>query len=68
MSVRDILLLGNPHLYCVSEPVKNNEIQYIETVLQDLHDTLMDFRSKYNARRAIAAPQIGVLKRLIYEY
>lgn len=66
MSVRDILLLGNPQLYCISEPVKNNEIQYIETVVQDLHDTLMDFRSKYNAGRAIAAPQIGVLKRLIY--
>ena len=34
----------------------------IKTVLY----TLLDFRNKYNAGRAIAAPQIGVMKRLIY--
>ncbi|WP_205410309.1 peptide deformylase [Gracilibacillus timonensis] len=31
-------------------------------------DTLMDFKSKYGAGRAIAAPQIGVMKRIIYMY
>jgi peptide deformylase len=61
-----ILKLGNPKLYQISEPVKKSEIQKLETVIKDLHDVLIDFRAKYNAGRAIAAPQIGVQKRLIY--
>ena len=31
-----------------------------------MHDTLLDFRKRYGAGRAIAAPQVGVMKRLIY--
>ncbi|MDU1911890.1 peptide deformylase [Fusobacterium sp.] len=65
---RDILLLGNDELYQISEPVKPDEIENIKSVIQDLHDTLMDFREKYHAGRAIAAPQIGVKKRLLYMF
>jgi peptide deformylase len=61
-----ILKLGNPKLHEISIPVKKNELAELEPVIKDLHNTLMDFRAKYNAGRAIAAPQIGVLKRLIY--
>jgi peptide deformylase len=61
-----ILKLGNPKLYQISEPVKKSEIEVLKPVIKDLHDVLMDFRKKYNAGRAIAAPQIGVFKRLIY--
>jgi peptide deformylase len=35
-------------------------------VVRDLHDTLMDCRARIGAGRAIAAPQIGVMKRLVY--
>lgn len=66
MSVRKILLLGNPKLYEVSENVKKEELNKIQNIVQDLHDTMMDFRQKYGAGRAIAAPQIGEMKRLIY--
>jgi peptide deformylase len=66
MPVRRILLLGNPQLYEASQSVEREEIQQIERVVDDLHDTLQDFREKYGAGRAIAAPQIGVMKRLIY--
>jgi peptide deformylase len=66
MTVRKILLLGNPQLYKVSEEVRESELDDLKTTVQDLHDTLMDFRTKYNAGRAIAAPQIGAMKRLIY--
>lgn len=66
MAVKEILLLGNPKLYEGCEPIKKDEIKEIRKVVEDLHDTLMDFRKKYNAGRAIAAPQIGVMKRLIY--
>jgi peptide deformylase len=66
MSVREILLLGNPKLYEVSKTVHEDELKDLEQVLQDLHDTMMDFRQKYGAGRAIAAPQIGVMKRIVY--
>lgn len=66
MTVRDILLLGNPKLYDVSEPVDRAELDQIDDIVRDLHDTMQDFRARYGAGRAIAAPQIGCMKRLIY--
>ena len=66
MAVREILLLGNPKLYEVCEPVKRGELKTLIPIIQDLHDTLMDFKQRYGAGRAIAAPQIGVPKRLVY--
>jgi peptide deformylase len=66
MAVRQILLLGNPQLYGISEFVRPEEIDDIRGVVSDLHDTLMEFRNQYGVGRAIAAPQIGVMKRLIY--
>ncbi|AKA68890.1 peptide deformylase [Clostridium scatologenes] len=66
--LKEILLLGNDALYKKSLPVKKDELDLIKETVLDLHDTLIDFRKKYNAGRAIAAPQIGVFKRLIYMY
>ena len=66
MAIQEILLLGNPKLYQVCQPVQPDEVESIKKVVQDLHDTMMDFRATYNAGRAIAAPQIGVMKRLVY--
>jgi peptide deformylase len=66
VAVREILLLGNPELYKSCEAVTQEEIKHLESVIQDLHDTMMDFRREYKAGRAIAAPQIGVMKRLVY--
>jgi peptide deformylase len=66
MPVREILLLGNPALYEVCELVAPQEVAGLQPVIQDLHDTLMGFRERYQAGRAIAAPQIGVMKRLVY--
>lgn len=66
MPVQKILLLGDPRLYELSEEVRQHELERLTTVVQDLHDTMMDFRARYGVGRAIAAPQIGVLKRLIY--
>ena len=66
MATQEILLLGNPKLYQVCQPVQPNEIESMKQVVQNLHDTMMDFRATYNAGRAIAAPQIGVMKRLVY--
>ncbi|MCR8744532.1 peptide deformylase [Romboutsia lituseburensis] len=66
--IRDILLLGNPKLYEKSDKVKKEELEYIKDVVTDLYDTLVNFRKKHFVGRAIAAPQIGVAKRLIYMY
>ncbi len=66
MAVRDILLLGNPQLYQVCAPVTRDEVDALRPTVADLHDTLMDFRRRYGVGRAIAAPQIGVMKRLVY--
>jgi peptide deformylase len=46
--------------------VTEAEIDDTKPLSQDLHDTLMDFRKRFSAGRAIASPQIGVMKRLIY--
>ena len=66
MAVRDILLLGNPQLYEISQDVTELELESLNPVIADLHDTMMAFRKRWGAGRAIAAPQIGVMKRLIY--
>ena len=63
---RKILLLGDPKLYEASVPVGREED--LSQLKQDLHDTLMAFRRTYLAGRAIAAPQIGVQKRVLYMY
>ena len=68
MAVREILMLGNPKLFEICEPVQEAQLEQIKPIIQDLHDTLMAFRQKYNAGRAIAAPQIGAMKRLVYMY
>jgi peptide deformylase len=68
VAVRELLLLGNPQLYEISTPWEVSELDCIHTVIQDLHDTLINFRKKHGAGRAIAAPQIGIMKRLIYMY
>ncbi len=63
-----VLRLGNPLLYQVSSPVTKEDYPTLPKIVGDLHDTLMAFREKYGAGRAIAAPQIGVPKRILYMY
>ncbi|HWW01483.1 MAG TPA: peptide deformylase [Candidatus Acidoferrum sp.] len=66
MSIRDILLLGHPLLNQRSESVQATELPAAVAVGHDLQDTLNGFRAKHGWGRAIAAPQIGVLKRVVY--
>lgn len=63
--VREILLLGDPRLYEISRPVKREELPEIRVAVQDLFDTRRAFREQHGWGRAIAAPQIGIHKRLI---
>lgn len=60
--------MGNPKLYQISSPVEKSELSQLSPVIQDLHDTLLAFRNQFHAGRAIAAPQIGIHKRIVYMY
>ena len=60
--------LGNPKLYDVCDCVLKAEEALLPVWIADMHDTLMAYRKTYGAGRAIAAPQIGIFKRLIYMY
>lgn len=62
---REILLLGNPQLYLVSEEVKKEGLDELRPVYEDMFDCIRGIRRDYGFGRAIAAPQIGVRKRLI---
>ena len=66
MPAREILLLGNPKLWEASEPV--TEIRSTETreIIEDLASTLEAFRNSHGFGRAIAAPQIGAQRRVIF--
>ena len=62
---RKILLLGDPRLYQVSEEVRREELEQLRPVFTDMFDCIKGIRRDYGFGRAIAAPQIGVGKRLI---
>lgn len=65
-SIKDILQLGNPLLYEVSEPVLQSELSLVPEWVNDLDNVLQEVRAQYKFGRAIAAPQLGIKKRLIY--
>ena len=65
MAVHEILLLGNPILYERCEEIRRHELDAMMPVADGLRDTLRAFRHKHGFGRAIAAPQIGVTKRII---
>lgn len=62
---REILLLGNPKLYEISEEVRREELEELRPVFSDMFDCIKGIRRDCGFGRAIAAPQIGVQKRLI---
>ncbi len=62
---RKILLLGDPRLYEISEEVRQDELEELRPVFTDMFDCIRGIRRDYGFGRAIAAPQIGVMKRLI---
>lgn len=66
MPVREILQLGNPMLRAKCATVKRFGTPDLMVLVDDLKDTLNDFRTRNKFGRGIAAPQIGVLERVIF--
>jgi len=66
MPEREILQLGNPVLLEKCERVAEISSAATVSLIRDLSDTLSGFRQATGFGRGIAAPQIGVLKRVIF--
>lgn len=66
MPICEIALLGDPRLYEVCAPVRRTELDHLMPAIQDLRDTLLAFRARHGVGRAIAAPQIGLMHRIIF--
>ena len=65
-NLKDLLLLGDFKLYEISKIVLKDELPYVKKWVTDLQNVMDEIRKKYNFGRAIAAPQLGIMKRLIY--
>ena len=66
MAVKKILLLGDPFLRRRCKRVKDFSSRSTRAIIQDLSDTLEDFRLRHSFGRGIAAPQIGSEGRIIF--
>jgi peptide deformylase len=66
MPIRTILQLGDPILRQKSLPVNDPAAREIRLLAQDLGDTLAHWRETTGYGRGIAAPQVGVLQRVIF--
>ncbi len=60
MAVKDILRMGNPLLYRVAEPVEEFASNELKQIIQDMLDTAAAVNGL-----GIAAPQIGINKRIV---
>jgi peptide deformylase len=65
-TVDDILKLGDPRLYETCELVRKEELPLVKEWVEDLHEAMEDIRARYGFGRGIAAPQLGIMKRLFY--
>lgn len=63
--IRDMLELGNPALRQVAAVVDDPVSPATQQVIQDLRDTLHDFRARNGWGRALGAPVIGVPRRIV---
>lgn len=64
--VREILKLGDSRLYSSSSEIQPHEAAEASRIGGDLKDTMEAFRIRHGFGRAIAAPQIGEFRRVIY--
>ncbi|MFX1420667.1 MAG: peptide deformylase [Promethearchaeota archaeon] len=65
MAIKEVLILGNPKLREKSYEIEDFNLDFAQA-LKDLKDTLTNLQESKKLGRALAAPQIGILKKLIY--
>ncbi|UOQ97754.1 peptide deformylase [Hymenobacter sp. 5317J-9] len=65
-TLADMVLLGDSRLYEVCEPVTKADLPLVAGWVADLHNVMNEVRVRYGFGRGIAAPQLGIMKRLVY--
>jgi peptide deformylase len=60
MAVRQVLKMGDPKLYLPSEPVGDFNTPELASIIEDMFDTMAEYNGV-----GLAAPQIGINKRII---
>ena len=66
MSIRPVLLLGDPLLRAPCARVRRYDTPDLAALIADLADTLGECRRRLGFGRGLAAPQIGDSRRVIY--
>src|SRR5260370_656753 len=66
MPIRPVLQLGDPLLRQKAVAVADPTALEIHDQVRDLADTLAHWRAKTGYGRGIAAPQLGILRRVIF--
>lgn len=66
MPTSRVLLLGDPRLYEKSTDIEGEDWMNVPQMVAQLDEVLQAFKARYGAFRGIAAPQLGIMKRLIY--
>ncbi|MBV9772748.1 MAG: peptide deformylase [Gemmatimonadetes bacterium] len=66
MAIREVVRLGDPLLRTTCEEVADPVSTETAETIADLRDTLAHWRETTGYGRAIAAPQIGVLRRIVF--
>jgi len=66
VAIKRILKLGDPGLWKACETVRNLKSAETKQIIQDLEDTLADFKNRNGFGQGIAAPQIGAQKRILF--
>lgn len=64
--IRPILQLGNKTLREKALPVGDFQRRVLDSLIDDLSDTLRDAKRRFSYGRGIAAPQINELKRVVF--
>lgn len=65
MPIRPVLQLGDPRLRAVAAPVADPAAPDVAELLVDLRDTLAHWRATTTYGRGIAAPQLGIPRRVV---
>ncbi|OGX85541.1 peptide deformylase [Hymenobacter glacialis] len=65
-TLADLLLLGDPRLYETCAPVTEADLPLVAGWVADLDNVMREVRARYGFGRGIAAPQLGIMKRLVY--
>jgi peptide deformylase len=64
--LEELVYLGDPRLYQVCAEVSEDEWKQAKLWAERMHRVILAIREKYGFGRAIAAPQLGIMKRMVY--